>query len=240
MRGMALRPLEAARKVYIIRGAEDLAEEGANALLKTLEEPPPAVTIILTAPDPAALLPTIVSRCQLLRLHTASAREIADHLVQVWGLGEQRAEEVAAASGGRPGWAVLAAQDQTLAETRDEQALQLVGLLSASRLERIRAADLIAERWSGHADEVRDTLQTWGDVWHDVLMTQSGLKARMRNPRMADLAISVASRLSSADVEEALASTLDVADILERNAHPRLAMETYTLFLPRLSRVDHG
>ena len=71
MHGMALRPLEAERKVYIIRGAEDLADEGANALLKTLEEPPPAVTIILTAPDAHQLLPTIVSRCQLLALRSS-------------------------------------------------------------------------------------------------------------------------------------------------------------------------
>jgi len=235
---MALRPLESARKVYIIRGAEDLAEEGGNALLKTLEEPPPAVTIILTAPGPAALLPTIVSRCQLLSLHPAAARDIAAHLVDVWGVESERAEAIALASGGRPGWAVLAGQDQSLAETREQRAEQVMSLLTASRLERITVADALAERWTGHAEEVRDTLETWSEVWHDVLMAQSGLATRIRSSGMVGEITSVASRLSAADVQNALASTLDVGEVLERNAHPRLALETYTLFLPRVSRLD--
>jgi DNA polymerase-3 subunit delta' len=237
---MALRPLEAARKVYIIRGAEDLAEEGANALLKTLEEPPPAVSLILTAPDPAALLPTIVSRCQLLRLHPVAAREIADHLISALAVDAGRAEQIAAASGGRPGWAVLAAQDEALAEGRDERATELLRLLDASRLERISVGDALAERWTGHADEVRDALETWTEVWHDVLMAQSGLEDRIRNLSLADEIRSVAVHLSDAAVRRALAATLEAADALDRNAHPRLALEAYTLFLPRLSRVGEG
>jgi DNA polymerase-3 subunit delta' len=178
---MALRPLEAARKVYIIRGADDLAEEGANALLKTLEEPPPAVTLILTAPDPSALLPTIVSRCQLLSLHPAASGEIATHLVGVLGIDSERAEAIALSSGGRTGWAVLASANDELVATRDQRAAELIGLLTASRLERISAADALAERWTGHADEVRDTLETWRDVWHDLLMVQSGLVGNIRH-----------------------------------------------------------
>lgn len=237
---MSLRPLEADRKVYIIRDAEDLAEEGANALLKTLEEPPPAVSIILTAPDAAALLPTIVSRCQVLSLRPVAAGDIAQHLASVYAVEPERAEAIAAASNGRPGWAVLAAQDATLAEGRDERAGELLELLSASRLERISAADALAERWSGYADEVREALETWSEVWHDVLMAQAGLGERIRNVPRAGEIRSAADRFSGADVQRALAATLEVADALERNAHPRLALEAYTLFLPRSSRLDRG
>src|SRR5581483_3974073 len=65
---VALKPLEARHKVYILREAEDLSEPAANALLKTLEEPPANVVLILTAADASLLLPTVVSRCQHLRL----------------------------------------------------------------------------------------------------------------------------------------------------------------------------
>ena len=231
---MALRPLEAARKVYIIRGAENLAEEGANALLKTLEEPPPAVTIVLTALDPARLLPTIVSRCQLLALHPAPTDEITHHLVATLGLETSRAEAVARVSGGRPGWAVLAAEDDSLTQEHDEHVDELLSLLKASRLERISAADALGERWGGHADEVRETLEVWTDVWHDVLMTQRRLGGRIRNQGAVDRISSVADDLSESETRRALASTLDVADALERNAHPRLALEAYALFLPRV------
>ena len=240
MHGMSLRPLEADRKIYIIRGAEDLAEEGANALLKTLEEPPPAVSIILTAPDASALLPTIVSRCQVLSLHPVPAREIADHLASVYAVERERAEAIAAVSNGRPGWAVLAAKDASLAEACDERAGELLSLLGASRLERMRAADALAERWSGHADEVRDALEIWREVLHDVLMAQTGLEGRIRNVSRTREIQSVADRVSGADVQRALAATLEVADALERNAHPRLALEAYTLFLPRPTRLADG
>lgn len=64
---MGLKPFEARTKCIIIEPAEQLGTEGANALLKTLEEPPSSTLIILVSHRPRLLLPTIVSRCQLIR-----------------------------------------------------------------------------------------------------------------------------------------------------------------------------
>lgn len=61
----ALSPLAGTRKCFIIRQAERMSDEGANTLLKLLEEPEPDTTLILLASAPDALLPTILSRCQL-------------------------------------------------------------------------------------------------------------------------------------------------------------------------------
>ena len=118
MQGLALKPMEAERKVYIVRGAEDLAEEGANALLKTIEEPPPAVTLLLTASSATALLPTIVSRCQVAALRPVPPAEIAAYLAESLGLEADRAETIARVSKGRPGWAILAAQNSDLLDER--------------------------------------------------------------------------------------------------------------------------
>jgi DNA polymerase-3 subunit delta' len=233
LRGIALRPLEAARKVYLIRGAEDLAEEGANALLKTIEEPPPTVTIILTAPEPSAVLPTIVSRCQVVRLRPAAHEEIAAHLVERFGLEPERANAVARASKGRPGWAVLAAQDPALLEARETRARELLALLGAGRLERIAQADALAERWSGHADEVRDALDAWMELWRDLLLAQHGSEHRIGNVGLAAEIRNLAQVLAPERVRQALAATLATANALDRNAHARLALETYALRLPR-------
>jgi DNA polymerase-3 subunit delta' len=233
LRGIALRPLEAGRKVYVVRGAEDLAEEGANALLKTLEEPPSTVTIILTAPEPAAVLPTIVSRCQVVRLRPAGRAEIATHLVARFGLAPDQADAIARASKGRPGWAVLAAQDGGLFEERQTRARELIALLPAGRLERIAHADALAERWSAHADEVRDALDAWMELWRDVLLSQHAADDRIANVNLAVQIRDLAVALPLERVRQALAATIAVADALERNAHPRLALETYVLRLPR-------
>lgn len=79
---VSYRPFEGARRLFVIEFADAMAEESQNALLKTLEEPPPYAHLILLTAEPAALLPTIASRCQAVTfapLPTASiARRLAD------------------------------------------------------------------------------------------------------------------------------------------------------------------
>jgi len=233
LHGIALRPAEAERAVYVIRGAEDLAEEGANALLKTLEEPPPNVTLLLTAPDATGLLPTIVSRCQLVALHPVATEEIAAYLVGVRGVEAERAEAIARLSEGRPGWAILAAEDPDLITERERHAADLLDLLTASRLERLRYVDRLAERWSGHADEVRDVLEIWVEVWRDALLVGEGVAERVRHIALMERLERAVAVLGAEAIATALEGTLAVGDALERNANPRLALETYALRLPR-------
>src|SRR5512136_929842 len=66
--GMAERPFSGQRKVYLIEDAETMTQDAANALLKTLEEPPSFVVLLLVALSDHMLLPTVVSRCQLVSL----------------------------------------------------------------------------------------------------------------------------------------------------------------------------
>ncbi len=235
MHGIALRPLEAERKVYIVRGAEDLAEEGANALLKTIEEPPPTVTVILTAPEPGSVLPTIVSRCQVVRLRPVARGDIAAHLEKQLGLAPDRADATARASKGRPGWAILAAKEPDLVDGRQERASELLAMLRGTRLERLEHADALAERWGKDADEVREALDAWMELWRDLLLSQHGAADRIAFVGLAGELRELANALSAETVRNGLAETLAIADALERNAHPRLALETYALRLPRLA-----
>lgn len=86
-------------KVVVMHPAEALNLQSANALLKTLEEPPPGTRLLLTAADPALLLPTVRSRCQLLRLPTPAPAEAAAWLA---GQGVAEGEVLLAACSGRP------------------------------------------------------------------------------------------------------------------------------------------
>jgi DNA polymerase-3 subunit delta' len=76
-----MRPFEGAARLFIIEDADKLNEASSNALLKTLEEPPPTTHIVLLTARPAVLLPTIRSRCQALRFAPLTADEIKTHLV---------------------------------------------------------------------------------------------------------------------------------------------------------------
>lgn len=75
-------PFEGRRKVFIFKDAEKLSEECSNALLKTLEEPPSDVVFILIADSLASLLPTVVSRCRIVRFFAVLHDRIVDHLVE--------------------------------------------------------------------------------------------------------------------------------------------------------------
>ncbi|MDZ7371932.1 MAG: DNA polymerase III subunit delta' [candidate division KSB1 bacterium] len=89
-RWAALKPLEG-RQVVVIGEADRIKAEAANALLKLLEEPPAELYFLLTSSQPEALLPTIVSRCQQIRLHPLSEKEIETALIEREGMDEERA-----------------------------------------------------------------------------------------------------------------------------------------------------
>jgi DNA polymerase-3 subunit delta' len=76
------RPYEGKARLFLIEDAHKLNEQSENALLKILEEPPPTSHIVLLTSRPGMLLPTIHSRCQLVRFSPLSAQEIETHLLQ--------------------------------------------------------------------------------------------------------------------------------------------------------------
>ncbi len=79
-----LRPFMAAKKIFIVRSIEDLTTEGANALLKTLEEPSANSLLILTTAVPERVLETVKSRCHVMLFASASQRALAARLVQYY------------------------------------------------------------------------------------------------------------------------------------------------------------
>ena len=79
---LSLRPMVASRRIAIIDDANRMNEEGANGMLKTLEEPPADSLLILIAENLDAILPTIRSRCQLLRFGALPEHDVAQLLVQ--------------------------------------------------------------------------------------------------------------------------------------------------------------
>jgi DNA polymerase-3 subunit delta' len=80
IRAAAYRPFEGGRRVFVLEAAEAMRDESQNALLKTLEEPPGFAHLILLCAEPAALLETIASRCQVIEFAPLSVEAIAASL----------------------------------------------------------------------------------------------------------------------------------------------------------------
>ena len=111
----------------ILVDADRMNPTAANTLLKTLEEPPPWATLVLVTANAAALLPTILSRCQIYRFAPLAIEDVAERLVEAHGLEPDHARVLAAVSGGSLTKA-LELEDESLADVR-QTALRLASVV---------------------------------------------------------------------------------------------------------------
>src|SRR5918996_2481323 len=119
-RTLNLKPYQATYRVALFLRFQEANDNAANALLKTLEEAPSYAVLILTADNPEQLLPTIVSRCEILRLRPLRVEEVQREL-ESRGIESERAKLIAHISGGRFGYALQLVEDDSLLEKREEQ-----------------------------------------------------------------------------------------------------------------------
>ena len=137
---LALLPLEGRFRVAIIEKAHRLNEDAQNALLKTLEEPPAAVVLILAADDGTRLLPTVISRCTRVRLGPVPAEELSKVLAERGVADAARGAALARLTGGRPGAALALAANSDAVIAQGRLARTLLDLLGAERRRRLAAA----------------------------------------------------------------------------------------------------
>jgi len=136
---LALLPMEGRRRLAIISAAQRMNPDAQNALLKTLEEPVGAATIVLCADDQAAILPTVVSRAARLRLGPV-AIPVVEALIVEQGIADApRARIAALAAGGLPGLAMTIAAHPESTLVADRLLRQLLDLLGADRRTRLGA-----------------------------------------------------------------------------------------------------
>ena len=162
-----LKPVESEIKVYIIKNAERMWEEGASTLLKVLGEPPDNVVFILVTANTAALLPTILSRCQEIRFSRIPLEELKEHLLATRRITPERADLVVRFTGGVLGRALdwcdepwrLARRDNVI---RTARALERADLnrtleMASELLREVRApVEELVSRYQERKEELAD------------------------------------------------------------------------------------
>jgi DNA polymerase-3 subunit delta' len=225
---LSLTPFEGRHQVAILRRFEEATTSAANALLKTLEEPPAYVVLVVLARETDLLLPTIVSRCQHVPLKPLPTTTVKQALTERWGATAEQAELLAHLSSGRLGWAVRTLEDETALKRRARRLDELNILIDGSIVERFQYAEKLAQ------DPVatRETLDLWIGWWRDVLLVASEANASLTNVDRQDEVRNRARRFGveeSAGVVRALRSALEK---LRQNANARLTLEVLMLDLP--------
>jgi DNA polymerase-3 subunit delta' len=233
-RDINLRPYEGRRRVFILHDAERLTEAAANAMLKTLEEPPSYATLLLVANTSGDLMATIVSRCQPLKLRPVPRAQIAEALQARFNLAEDDARLLAAWSGGRVGWALRMVDAPEELEARQEQLAELVALHSLSRAAGFRWAEERAKQFrGGEQASVFAALELWQSWWRDLMLTAAGCDQAIIHVDRRDELRQAAVRYPLAEAH-AFITRLDAAvRQLRENVNPQLALENLALHLPQ-------
>lgn len=227
---LSRRPVEARWKLVLLPEAERLTTAAANAFLKTLEEPPSHVLLLLTARDKELLLPTILSRCQILPLRPVPLDEVASFLQSRLGVEAGRATMLARLSGGRVGWAVRAAAEPAVLEARQAAVEALVTAVRAARTERLALAQTLAK---GNDPAV---FTVWASWWRDLLLLKHGTGVALTNVDLQATLEEAAGHLAESEIRRALRAVQRTQRLLqETNVNVQLAWEVLLLALPRLS-----
>ncbi len=228
-RTLNLKPYQSQYRVAVFLRFQEANDNAANALLKTLEEAPAHAILILTADTPEQLLPTINSRCEILRLRPLPIEAVTADLIER-GLDEDRARLLAHIAGGRPGFARKLVEDVTVLEKREERLNDLQTLLPAARVEKFSYAEKLAK----DKDAMRQTLFVWLSYWRDVLMRVAGAESPLINiDRNMEIEF-LAGRLDLASARKAVSAHEQTLEKMERNVNARLLAEILLLDLPKV------
>ena len=236
---LSYQPFEGGRRVVLIKEAERLNLAAANALLKTLEEPPEGTSFILLSDAPERLLPTIRSRCQLLRFAPLAAPVLTELLATQRGLPEAEAALIARLAEGSLGRAAVLLDEGLLGERVE----LLTGLEAEGGLRAVEGQLRLAERLAKTSEEtLRLRIQLIRSWLRDLLCCFHGLpREQLIHQDLEETLRAQAARTDG----ELLARRLRAVDdaerqLFDRYSDRRLILENLLLYLGEGGRRRRG
>lgn len=222
----ALAPYEAKWKVSILDSAERMTEQAANALLKTLEEPPRDTVFILLASAVSALLPTIVSRCQTVTFFPLPRTQVEAVLVGK-GMDQSQAHLIASLSHGSIGYA-LGPEVASLPTTRD----RLLEELGRGLQDGSAALVGLAEKLGKDREQLQQHLELLAAWLRDLMVAKaSGRREWLVNNDRGEEVARRAAGVTLDAILDGLRAVHAAMDQLTRNANARLSIEALLLRL---------
>lgn len=229
---LSLSPYEAKYRVALLLDFQRANANAQNALLKTLEEAPKQVILLLTADSAENLLPTIASRCEILRLRPTADETLKNALVTNWQMEAGQAKLFAHLANGRVGTALQFSKDPTLLEKRTLLLDDFYKLLSNMRRDRFAYVDSM----SRERDVVRKTLQIWYSYLRDLLLITNISLDEITNVDRMDELMSLAKIINTSTALKMLQAVDRALAALENNGHMRLLLDTLFLEIPRIDQ----
>src|SRR5215204_7106721 len=206
------RPFEGKARVFLVDEADKLNDASANALLKVLEEPPKTSHLILITARPAMLLPTILSRCQMIRFSPLTPDEIETYLIKNNLVDSKTARLRARASGGSMGRAL--SNDLVTFTSQRKAMLKVLNalVLSDDRTQLLKSAEQLNE--AQYKDEFEERLDVLETLIRDAWMLSVGVESgQLVNE---DLVTDLQRISKKIDPSKAAAWIIEIEDVREQ------------------------
>ena len=230
----SLPPFEGKHKVFIIDDAEHMSSEAANCLLKTLEEPPPCVSLFLLIERENLLLSTVASRCQRLELRPLSTASVEAILNQQPQVDAERIHLIARLSGGCLGWALTAMVDEDVLCRRTERLGTHTALATEGHEKRFAYAATLAAQPDKKRKGIEEEINLWLSWWRDLILIKAGCGTNITNIDQEVVLHRWGDKLSLGQIKNFIDSLRACQEQLAYNANPRLALEVLMLRMPQL------
>jgi DNA polymerase-3 subunit delta' len=172
-------PYEGRYRIALLTDIHTMRREAANSMLKTLEEPPPDTVLILTGEEATGILPTILSRCQVIPFYPLPVGMVAEALVQTRDLAPEPARTLAAVAEGSLGRAELLLETDLL--TVRQEIIEKLTRLEPDDPRTIETVYQLAEtaaRLKENLPELLELLKSW---LHDLTLTAHGITENLMN-----------------------------------------------------------
>ncbi len=224
-----LPPYEGKYKVFIIDDADSLSEEAANCLLKTLEEPPAYILIILLTTEEHKLLPTVLSRCQRFELKPVSVKDIEERLAEREGVPAEKVKLLARLSGGCLGWALNALDDERYLVERKARLSEFISLIGQNWDERLA----YVQQLPSDRNSAEEIIKLWILWCRDVMLVKYNCDASVINIDCAHDLKAWANIMTVPEIKEFIDGLNQAIINLNHNANLHLLFEVIMLDMPR-------
>lgn len=221
-------------KIGVIKDADKLGTEAANALLKTLEEPKQKVIVILIASELENIPDTIASRSQVLKFSPVQTSVLYDHLLKKYNIGRDVAKELSHLSLGRPALARKFLEDKEFYEEYMSRAKTFLNFFGNGINIRFKELEDILGKRTGGQESVREALgilECWIGIVRDLVLLRSGNKSYIQHEMLSGSLEKIGNKFSYNELIRMHEMLQKGKKEIEANVNPSLVLENIATYI---------
>ncbi|NMB07263.1 MAG: DNA polymerase III subunit delta' [Tissierellia bacterium] len=225
IKNINIAPLESNRRIIIINDSDKIGMEGQNTLLKTLEEPPSYINIILITSNSNKIIPTILSRCERIKFYPVESEKIENLLISRYNKTRDEAKFIVHFTKGSVGQAIELSQSQDFFNKRDETLEIIHNIVKGDKYKAFDSYDFFLNNKENY-EEILDIMIYW---FRDLIIYKELGNTELLLNRDKISLLSSQVFLKENQINDIIKKIINVKQDIQRNVNYQLAIETMLL-----------